>query len=295
MIEDKFNKIELISDQIYDLIKKYIRDSTEKRTTLNAREFALMFFLNYHKSLSSFYFIPEYIKQYITYLTEDTNLSKHTVRNYLSSLNLFCEYLAQCGVIDKNPVKRVKYVIKQDDVDMRYLTHAMLEKICDSHRIDLELNYRYYRDCLIPLLMIYNNLSENQIINLKIKDLYRVDRLYYLNIDNNKVKIDIPLIFLISNFLNARSKVVGDDFLFVTDSRKSVGKKLSQRNVREIAKRFVLLNGFDGSPIRIIQNTSIFYNYKKTPTKKLLRENYNIKSPKIIERYLNEFPNFIGG
>lgn len=294
MILDKFNKIELSSDQLLDLIKKYISDSTEKKSTLNAREFALMYFYNYHKEVNEFYFIPENIRTYFDFLINESKLSNHTIRNYTSSLNLFCDYLAKCGVIDKNPVKRVKRVIKQDDVDLKYFTLEMLEDICSSHKTDLELNYRFYRDCMIPMLMIFNNINENDIINLKIKDISKEDRLFYLKIRDKKIKLDIQLIYLISNFINSRSSIEGEDYLFVTDSKKSRGKKLSLRNVREISKNFVIKCGFSGSPYRIITTTSLFYNYKKTPTKKLIREEYKIKSPKIIQRYIEEFPNFIG-
>jgi len=294
MIEDKFNKIDLTNEQLFDLITKYIKDCKCTKNTLRARECALLYFYNFHKQRVEFYFTPEYILRYRKYLLSKSGFSKHTVRNYLSSLKLFCDYLATCCVIDKNPVKRIKYDIKQDEVDLKYMTLEMINKLIDIHRVDMKMNYRYYRNCLIPLIMIYTDADEQEISNLKMKDLTKKDRTFYLKYKNENIKLDNNLNYLINSYMDTRYLLESDDELFVTYSKRSTGKKLSTRNIREILNEFIKSVGFDGSPLRIITNTSVLFAYKRNQTRKVFKTKYNITNENIINRYLEEFTYFIG-
>lgn len=294
MIEDKFNKIDLTNEQLFDLIEKYIKDCDCTKNTLRARECALMYFYKFHEQRVEFYFTPEYIVRYRKYLLTKSGFSKHTVRNYLSSLKLFCDYLALCCVIDKNPVKRIKYDIQQDEVDVKYITFDMIGKLIDIHRVDMKMNYRYYRNCLIPLIMIYTDVDEKAITDLKLRDLNKKDRTYYLKYKGEDLKLDNTLNYLLNSYLDTRYLLESDDSLFVTFSKRSTGQKLSTRNIREIATEFIKKAGFDGSPLRILTSTSILFSYKKQQTRKLFETKYNIKNEGIINRYLEEYPYFIG-
>lgn len=294
MIEDKFNKIELSSELLEELISKFINDSKEKNSTKNAKEYGLLYFLNYHKSQTNFFFTPDDFNVYFSFLTGKSKLSKHTVRNYISSLNLFCEYLAKCGVIDKNPVKRIKKVIKQDEVVLKYFTKAMLDDICVFLSQYLSTDYSYNRNNLIPLFMIHHFLDEEEITNVKVSDIHKIQDDYYICVRGQKQKIDSKISLMVASLLGSRYKLKTETYLFVTDSKKSSGHKLSVRNVREIVKNFVIKNGFDGMPYRVIYASAVLYNYDLYRDDEMFLSVFNIKSKSIVDRFKNEYVNFIG-
>ncbi len=292
MIEDKFNKIELTSEQLFDLISKYLEQANVSSNTLKARECALMYFYKYHKSQKLFYFIPENIMNYRDYLIKKSGFSNYTVINYLSSLKGFCDYLALCCVLDKNPVRRIKYNLEKKDVELNYFKFVDILNIIESYKDSQNLDYMSFRNLMLPLFMIFTSGTEKNYTELRLRDLHKRERSYILNLDGVEVKINSVLNNLINQYLEVRYHIEGDDLLFITYGKRSKGEKLSIRNLREIANEFVLKYGFNGSPIKVLRNTMIFYHYKKNPSLKTLKQKFRIENKYIIKRYINEFPNF---
>lgn len=294
MIEDKFNKIELSSELISELVKKFISDSKGKKSTIAAREYALLYFLQYLKNQKEFYFIPDYIKQYVDFLLTKSKLSAHSARNYISTLNIFCEYLAQCGVIDKNPVKRARRVIKQKVFDLHYITLKQIHHLMLQFQNETNKNYLSYRNTIIPLLMIFHNFEPDQIFNFKVKNVKKNNGAYYIKTNNNLIELS-PLLFeLIAEYMNFRYQINGKDYLFVSSSKSSKGEKLSFRNLREIAKSFIKHNGFGNSPFRTITNTSILYHYSISNNMEVFDSIFKINNKLTINKYLNEINRFKG-
>lgn len=294
MIEDKFNKIELSSELISELVKKFISDSKGKKSTIATREYALLYFLQYLNNQKEFYFIPENIKQYIDFLLTKSNLSVHSARNYISTLNIFCEYLAQCGVIDKNPVKRVKRIIKQKVTDLHYITLEQIHHLLLQSQNETNKNYISYRNTLIPLIMIFHNFEPKQIFNFKVKNIKKINGSYFIKLNNNQVELSHLLYEIIAEYMNFRYQINGKDYLFVSSSKSSKGEKLTFRNLREIVKYFIKQNGFGDSPLRTITNTSILYHYSISNDIEVFDSIFKIKNQLIIKKYLNEINRFKG-
>jgi site-specific recombinase XerD len=293
MIEDKFNKIELTSEQLFDLISKYLEQAKVSKNTSKARECALLYFHGYHKRHKSFYFIPDNIKSYREYLIKKSGFSNYTIINYLSSLKGFCDYLALCCVLDKNPVKRIKYDIEKKEIELKYFKYNNILNIIEENKDTKNLDYLAFRNIVLSLLMIFTHSTEKRYTELRLRDLYKKERTYFIKLGNEVLKIDSALNHLLSQYLEVRYQIEGDDYLFITYGKRSKGDKLSIRNLRQIANEFVLNYGFDGSPMRVLKNTMIFYHLKKKPTEKLLTQKFKIENKYIIERYMDEFPNFI--
>ena len=280
MIEDKFKKIEIENEKLNVLIDNYLDQIEASPNTIRSRKYALELFSNFHKTRKSFYFLVEDINKYRRYIERTLLKNPLTVRNYMSALNGFCKYLIDISVLEKNPVSRITYKIK----DLK----PKVKAISLSKMLDVLLNSKESKySTAVMILMIYSsNLELKDLVGIK-KDVFQINQRSYTILNSDySFKIDNRFNYLIKYLLNNT-----DEYLFINKVKKD-GAYLSKRGIEESIKKLLKRNGITDNPIASLKQSSILYYYYRNKSVSKLRDVFNIKSDSIIKKHLEQFPYF---
>jgi site-specific recombinase XerD len=301
MIEDKFKKIEIEPAELSALVSSYLESCEMAKSTIRSRKFALRAFLEFHKTRKIFYFWPEHINKYRYHLEYKLKLSTTTIGNYLVGLNKFCDYLCDEKILEKNPVKRIKFKIKKknistsknnsaEDLPTHKNNFVPLSKIENIIGIPANsLNDK--RNKLLFLISIYSGVSVKFICSLKQNRLVKSERTYYIVEGETKNPIDVKINFLINDYLK-EILTYESEYLFFSTAKNSFGRKLSPEFLRNILRDYFKLIKVDGSPMKLIHTTSMMAFIHKHKSRKRLIEKFGIKTNSVADKYMDLYKTF---
>ena len=299
MIEDKFKKIELEPTELSALVVSYLESCEMAKSTIRSRKFALRAFLEFHKTRKIFYFWPEHINKYRYHLEYKLELSSATIRNYLAGLNRFCEYLCNEKILEKNPVKRIKFKKKNINTSKNYLSEDLpnsknyfvpLSKIENIIGIPAN-NLNDKRNKVLFLISIYSGVSAKSLCSLRQNKLVKNERTYYIIENEIKNPIDVKINFLINDYLKDIS-TCRSDYLFFSTAKNSFGRKLSPEFLRNILRDYFISIKVDGSPMKLIRTTSMMAFIHKHKSRKKLIEKFGIKTNSVADKYMDLYKFF---
>lgn len=279
MLEDKFKKIEISNDKLKSLSVLFLQ-GIENKSTKNSRRFAIENFLEFHKSRKAFEFQINDIHKYRRHLESFQEKSPTTVRNYLTSLRKFFDFLIEMNFIEKNPVKRVSYKIK----DIEFIEKSYLSKNKINFIVNDKVDGRELKSRIILMLTIFTDFTLEEISNLKYEDLSFKDRSIYIkshNVDNK-----------INKLFKRHTSNINSGFLFLNDGNRNKNEKISERNVKELLIESLKTIGYAKKPLKTVKNTRILLDYKQHRSLKKLQEKYNIKLRKTALEYKRLFDEF---
>ena len=282
MIVDKFKKIEIDNNDLSKYIKQYLESSNYSDSSKRAKSYALSIFSQYHANKQTFFFQVEDINKYRRYLEYKLGKSKLTVRNYLSSLNLFFEYLIELNILEKNPIKRIKYSIKKESNSIKYFTLNEINNYLNNYNN----NFSDLRSRLIFLLLINTNLNIDELVNIKRKEIIKLNRSFKILINNNEYPLDNRFNNVIKDYLTASTDSKSVFLLLKHD--KDGFSELKSRTCRENIIKIVKDLDGEGQPLTTLKNTSILFFYNKTNSLKKTSERYGIKTKNVLDKYKKE-------
>ncbi|WP_028987532.1 tyrosine-type recombinase/integrase [Thermicanus aegyptius] len=118
---------------------------------------------------------PITVKEYLSYLTHTLNRKKATVNKAIASLKTFFAYLVETGVVEDNPMVRIKIqkVRLADQMGEKgvpkWLTKEEQERYISY--VELEKNeWKRIRNLAIIDLMLYAGLRVSEVVDLKVED-----------------------------------------------------------------------------------------------------------------------------
>jgi len=239
MIEDIFIPVKIDKEQLTNHYEAFLSslDGKKSNATLVAYRKTLDEFVRYINK-RDFTFIVDDILRYKVYLERSKKLTKFSVMTYISSARQFCSYLVRIGVLEKNPVKRVKVFRKNTKVKFEFLNKAELTRFLKS----IEQNtLEGLRDSAIILLLLNIGLTVKELINLNISDLIIKPRKRgFLSLPamgdygGELIELKPELISALQAYLRKRTITFASDPLFVSLSHRSLLSRLTQRGVRDI-------------------------------------------------------------
>lgn len=282
MLEDKFKKIEIPNSKLIQLANLFLQRISNKNT-MNLRRFAIENFLEFHKTRKTFEFQVSDIKKYRRHLESFQEKSPVTVRNYLTSLKKFFDFLIEMNFLEKNPVKRITYKIKNTENEEKpYLSTNKINFIINDKVEGRELKSR-----IILLLSIFSNFSLKEISDLRYEDLDFKDRSIYIN----GTKLDNR----INKLFKRHTKNIKSGYLFLNEGNRNKDSKVSERNTKELLIESLKSIGFSKKPLKTVKNTRILIDYKQHRSLKKLQEKYQIKLRKTVLEYKTLFEEFNSG
>lgn len=292
MIRDDFKPVELDREELELHINRFIESCSEKslQTRLTYRR-SLNDFIYFFNNQRSFGFLVEDIKKYRKYLRYRKRVSDHTVVTYLSALRQFCSYLTLNGILEKNPALRIKIKRKEKQPPISFLTMKESMKLLSI--IDLT-TLSGQRDMAIISLMLGCGISERDIVNANVGDVFKPRHKWYFRKLIDKKIFDYPIDKdywpYFTNYIMKEGEGHGGTPLFVSYSNRSKNMRMTVRGVRENIFRHLQKSGIKRDGLRLttltIRNTGAIILAKSGIKNEELKLRLGIKGEDIAERYV---------
>ena len=170
-------------------------------------------------------------------------LKPSTIALYLSSIRRFFSWSASEGLYP-NITDGVKSPQMQAGHKRDYLTGSQIQAMLKKAQSK--------RDYAMMLLISTCGLRTIEIIRANVEDMHNVSGLCLLDIQgkghaskDSFVKLSEPVYQAIQAYLTERGNVKGNEPLFVSESRRNRGKRLTTRTVSGVAKQAMKKAGYD--------------------------------------------------
>lgn len=149
-------------------------------------------------------------------------VSATTINNYVRNLKAFFSWLAADRYIQRNPMKRVKF-LKAERKAREYLTDAEFKKLVNS----MDKSYfSEHRDYTMIMLMIDTGMRLGECSMLRVADIDMSRRQIYIHADIAKGVRDRSVFFslkterVLRNWLQFKDRYVESEYLFPTKKNK---------------------------------------------------------------------------
>ena len=203
------------------------------------------------------------ILNYIGYLRQ-TGIHSKTIRNHLYSIKIYYNYLQKTGQRQDHPCKSLNLkdqINRSIEIESLY-TMKQMEQFLSEHKTKQSFLQR--RDEVMISLLIYQALTNTEIVNLEIKDINLEEGIIYIKTEKGKAKntnksrtlaLKPKQILLIDRYLNQdRSELqkrhdITSEKLLLTKYGKPIKPAAINRQINHGHKKFTKM-----TPLKIRQS-----------------------------------------
>lgn len=267
------NKMREVSDEGKELIINFIASLSEKN--LNAKtiqEYSadLKHFIGWHEyqgmdtcqNMLIFSFDQICVKELETYKEAMQNLSLKpaTINRRISTLKLFFDWAYHTGISGRNPAKHIRLSPMQKGKP-REITQDEEKRLLDTVK-----SHGTLRDQALLKLMIHTGIRVGEVCNLNISDISVSKKSGSINIVSENQTRKIPLNYACASALEryvSSLEIDGDGPFFRSEK---TGEKLTERAVRYIVRKYMVLAGLEGLSAYSFRHS---FGYKKAQSTNL--------------------------
>lgn len=267
------NKMREVSDEGKELIINFIASLSEKN--LNAKtiqEYSadLKHFIGWHEyqgmdtcqNMLIFSFDQICVKELETYKEAMQNLSLKpaTINRRISTLKLFFDWAYHTGISGRNPAKHIRLSPMQKGKP-REITQDEEKRLLDTVK-----SHGTLRDQALLKLMIHTGIRVGEVCNLNISDISVSKKSGSINIVSENQTRKIPLNYACASALEryVSSLEIDRDGPFFRSEK--TGEKLTERAVRYIVRKYMVLAGLEGLSAYSFRHS---FGYKKAQSTNL--------------------------
>ncbi len=239
----EFPAVRLKVSQLLDYIGGFLEEvarqkseATQQTYKRTLREFAYFFTRDRH-----FFFRPRDVERYRRYLVRIKRLELASVATYMTALRRFCQYLVDCGLLQRNPARRVPGARRAQHHSRIFLTAAELRRLLESIEPTTLVGLR---DRALVLMMLGCACSERELAMADVGDIHRRGKRWIIYVQgkgrrakDEAVPIPPKVYEAVRAYIEARGELSPQDPLFVSYSRRAYGQRISVRGIREIVNQ----------------------------------------------------------
>lgn len=241
--EDTFTPVALSHEEIAELVARYIISlEGYSPQSVGTYKRCLREFVYYVASVDRrFRFTPACIERYREYLLHrkrrrrgsGVGLTEVAMSQYMTALRRFCQFLVECGVLEKNPARLVSGGKRPMRYHRRALTLDELDRLLAVLNGDDE---EHLRDRAMVLLMLGAGLSEVELHHLDVGDIERIGKQSIARVRSKGKRLKTDTVLLPPAAVDALRRYMAlfeplepQQPVFRSMSRRSHGKRLSIR------------------------------------------------------------------
>lgn len=237
---EEFPAVRIKVSQLLDYISAFLESLAQQKSVATQQTYKrtlreLAYFFTRDRR---FFFRPRDVERYRRYLVRIKKLKPASVATYMTALRRFCQYLVDCGLLQRNPARRVPGARRPQQHSRMFLAASELRRLLESIEPTTVVGLR---DRALVLMMLGCACSEHELSMADIGDIRRRGRhwLIYIQGKGRKAKdeaVPIPpkVYEALRAYVEARGEISPQDPLFVSYSRRAYGQRMSLRGIREV-------------------------------------------------------------